>query len=74
MKLPPLPEYPDEHATGWTESEKTVIRLYGQRVALAVREACADFCDTEYRTPDGWGLTAGDMRCAKGIRTMEFET
>ena len=32
------------------------------------RERCAKLCEADYRTPDGWGITNADKRCAALIR------
>lgn len=44
------------------------------KIQCAVREAInaalketAELCEKPYRTPDGWGVTSGDQRCARLI-------
>ena len=67
IKLPPLPNFRD-----WPYTHEE-LRARDLEVARVVLEAAANFCDDEYRTPDGWGTTAADRRCAAGIRALEFK-
>jgi hypothetical protein len=53
--------------------EGTFVRYSDHEAALAAavaaeREACAELCETDYYTENGWGITGADLRCAKAIR------
>lgn len=39
----------------------------------AALEEAAEFCEADYRTENGWGITGADSRCAAGIRALKSE-
>lgn len=43
-----------------------IAKLLGNEV----RQECARACATDYRTPDGWGITGADARCEALILSM----
>jgi hypothetical protein len=48
----------------------TVSEDERQAIRLRALEEAADLCDEPYRTENGFGLTAGDQRCAALIRGL----
>lgn len=44
-----------------------------QKIAAAVIEAASERCTNFYKTPDGWGITAADSRCAQVIRALDID-
>lgn len=41
-----------------------------QEAVETERANCAQLCTTSYRTPDGWGITHADERCANLIKAQ----
>jgi hypothetical protein len=63
-----------EGDTSTTFTVDDIVAFENKFSELLVRE-CADLCMQEYRTPDGWGRTNGDVRCHELIcKTFDIES
>jgi hypothetical protein len=69
ITLPPTGIHPDEFVC----RSDTQLRARDLEVARLVLESAANFCTDEYHTPDGWGTTTADRRCAAGILKLEVK-
>lgn len=79
LKLPPYSMEGDsrDRFEAWFEANAKYIEpadwFQWMEAAWQAAEAqaarrCAEICDTDYYTENGWGITKADLRCAAAIR------
>jgi hypothetical protein len=52
----------------YDQLSRIYTRFDGQKFAELIIRQCAELCTDAYYTPDGYGITTADQRCADKIK------